>query len=344
MNVKNSKRSNSLLLSNKSNECFILIVLLEIISISNFHTVIAEDSQIAYFPSPRHQIQSGVEPVNVTCTEGLQLILKKLDGMPACVQLSSVEPLINRGWAVHFLPDYIKDEKNNSEMLNGANQEVTSEVVNYFDNFQGYLSRPVSPGTYPGIIMIHEWWGLNDNIKQMTQELASEGYVVLAVDLYGIEAATTTDEARKLVSSYDLESGISNMNAAVDFLESNYNSEKIGSIGWCFGGGQSLNLALNNPEIYSTVIYYGQLTADKTQLSKINWPVLGIFAELDQGIPPSSVNEFELSLNDLGIDNEIFIYPNVNHAFANPSGTNYAPEETKDAWNKTLIFLKTHLQ
>jgi carboxymethylenebutenolidase len=168
--------------------------------------------------------------------------------------------------------------------------------------------------------------------------------VVLAVDLFGREAATTAEEARQLISSYDPEVGMANMNAAADYLEANYGVQKMGSIGWCFGGGQSLNLALNNPDMDATVIYYGSVTSDKEKLASISWPVLGIFAGLDMGIPVESVNEFKNSLDDLGIQNEIHIYPNVNHAFANPSGDRYAPEETNDAWQRTLSFLHANLQ
>lgn len=117
----------------------------------------------------------------------------------------------------------------------------------------------------------------------------------------------------------------------------------MGSIGWCFGGGQSLQLALHNDSMDATVIYYGQLVTDAEELSKINWPVLGVFAELDNGIPPETVNEFEMSLDEVGIENDITIYPGANHAFANPSGDRYAPKESKDAWQKTLEFFESNL-
>ena len=133
------------------------------------------------------------------------------------------------------------------------------------------------------------------------------------------------------------------MNTAVSYLENNYTPSSVGSIGWCFGGGQSLNLALNNEDMDATVIYYGRLVTEPEELSNIDWPVLGIFAELDQGIPPETVKEFESSLNEAGVENDITIYPDVSHAFANPSGDRYAPEESKDAWNKTLAFFEQNL-
>ena len=130
------------------------------------------------------------------------------------------------------------------------------------------------------------------------------------------------------------------MNTAVSYLKENHSPTSLGSIGWCFGGGQSLNLALNNEDMDATVIYYGQLVTDTVELSQINWPVLGIFAELDSGIPPETVKEFESSLNEVGIENDITIYPGVNHAFANPSGDRYAPEESKDTGKRHCCFLK----
>jgi carboxymethylenebutenolidase len=297
---------------------------------------------IAYFPPPLKQISDGVEPANVTCTEGLEIVLKKSNGNPACLKPSSVAKLIERGWAIHILPDY-EDENNNSEIFEIGNYNVDVGFVDYFDGTQGYLARPTVDGEFPGIVMIHEWWGLNDNIKEMAQKLASHGYVVLAVDLYNGEVATTSDQARQLITSFDKDAGIQNMNFAASYIEENHNVEKLGSIGWCFGGGQSLNLALNNDDMDATVIYYGSLVTEQESLSSISWPVLGIFAGLDQGIPVESVNGFESSLNDLEIPNEIHIYPGVDHAFANPSGDRYAPDESKDAWQKTLEFLESNL-
>ncbi|MFQ5573063.1 MAG: alpha/beta fold hydrolase, partial [Nitrosopumilaceae archaeon] len=299
--------------------------------------------QIAYFPPPLKQINEGVSPDHVTCTEGLELVLKKSNGMPACVKPSSVVKLIERGWAIHVLPEY-DAQNNNSEIFEEGMYKIKTEFVTYFENSKGYLAKPTTDGVFPGIVMIHEWWGLNDNIKEMAEKLASHGYVVLAVDLYNGNVATTSEEARQLIGSFDSHLGIENMNSATSYLRENKDIEKVGSIGWCFGGGQSLNLALNNEDMDATVIYYGQLVTETEQLSSIEWPVLGIFAELDKGIPPENVREFEAALNELDISNEIHIYSGVDHAFANPSGDRYAPDESKDAWQKTLKFLNANLK
>src|SRR3989344_806430 len=221
--------------------------------------------------------------------------------------------------------------------------EVSSQNVNYYGNVNGYLAKPAQDGTYPGIVMIHEWWGLNDNIREMAKLLASQGYIVLAVDLHNGKVAQTADEARELTSSLNQDEALNNMKAAREYLIKG-NADKIAGLGWCFGGKQSLQLALSGVPLDATVIYYGSLETDQNKLSSIKWPVLGVFGGEDQSIPVDSVKEFETGLKNLKVENEIYIYPKVGHAFANPSNQNYAPEETKDAWAKSLSFLEKHLQ
>ncbi len=297
---------------------------------------------IAYFPPPLKQISDGVEPTRVTCTEGLELVIKFSNGLPACVKPSSVAKLIEREWAIHVLPDIDSTLIQNSELTQNGKYDVTTSSVNY-DGSTGFLARPDSAESFPGVVMIHEWWGLNENMKETATKLASHGYVVLAVDLFNGDVAVDAQKATQMVSGFEQEQGTANMNSAVNYLQTNHNIGKVGSIGWCFGGGQSLNLALNNEDMDASVIYYGRLVTEPEALSKIQWPVLGIFAELDKGIPVKQVKEFENSLNELGISNEIHIYPGVDHAFANPTGERYAPAETDDAWQKTLRFLKENL-
>ena len=223
--------------------------------------------------------------------------------------------------------------------------DVTSEDVVYYESTSGYLSKPTESGKYPGVVMIHEWWGLTDNIKSTAQQLASEGYVVLAVDLYNGEVAKTPERARELVSAIRQDEALKNMISAVNFLKSREAVSKVASLGWCFGGGQSLQLALSGEPLDATVIYYGTpLVTDESRLSRIKWPVLGVFGDKDAAIPVTVVREFASKLDRLGIKNEIYIYPGVGHAFANPSGENYAPNETKDAWDKTVAFLDKYLK
>jgi carboxymethylenebutenolidase len=237
------------------------------------------------------------------------------------------------------------------------------EGVNYFDSASGYLAYPSNSNNnnptnssattnskkLPAVIMIHENRGLNDNIKSMANTLAREGYVVLAVDLFKGQVAQTSQQAQQLAGSARSNSQltISNLQAAVNYVSSLpfVDSSKIASIGWCFGGGQSLQLALHSQQhpLVATILYYGTpLVTDKQQLSNIKWPVLGIFGDKDQAIPLSNIQQFKTALDSIGIPNEIHIYKGLGHAFANPSGANYAPNETVDAWQKTLAFLKKY--
>ena len=202
----------------------------------------------------------------------------------------------------------------------------------------------------PAVIMIHEYWGLNDNIKNMARTLAKQaGYVVLAVDLFEGQSTKDPNQARQLMKSVidNPQGAISNLQAAVNYVSSLpfVNSSKIASIGWCFGGGQSLQLALHSEHpLAVTVLYYGTpLVTDKQELTKIKWPVLGIFGDHDLANPLPLINTFKAALDSDGITNEIIIYKGLGHAFANPSGANYAPQQTADAWQKTLKFLSKYL-
>jgi len=230
--------------------------------------------------------------------------------------------------------------------------------VKYFDNASGYLTYPSATNIsaltgkkLPAVIMIHEFWGINDNIRSMARTLAKQaGYVVLAVDLFKGQSTKDPNKAMELVKSVrnNPHEAISNLQAAVRYVSSLpfVNRSKIASIGWCFGGGQSLQLALHSAQhpLAATILYYGTpLVTDKQELSKIKWPVLGIFGDHDHANPIPLVNTFKAALDNVGITNEILVYKGLGHAFANPSGTNYAPRQTADAWQKTLIFLNKYL-
>jgi carboxymethylenebutenolidase len=242
--------------------------------------------------------------------------------------------------------------------VSNAGVDLENRTVNYFDQARGYLVYPImsidnktknNNNTLPAVIMIHENKGLNDNIKNMANLLARNGYVVLAVDLFNGEVTTDRNRSSELTQQVRDNQGIAitNLKSAVKYAASlpNVNADKIVSLGWCFGGAQSLQLALNSQDhpLAGTIIYYGRLVTDKAILSDIKWPVLGIFGDQDRSIPVDTVKAFESALNSDGITNEIYIYKGVGHAFANPSGENYAPKETQDAWQKTLYFLEKHV-
>ncbi len=220
---------------------------------------------------------------------------------------------------------------------------VTTEPAVYYADTTGYYARPNDTATYPGIVLIHEWWGLNDAVKNSAETLAARGYQVLAVDLFGGIVATDAATARQLTAASDAETSVKNLQSAMLFL-ADRGAEKIGSWGWCFGGGQSMKLATSGVPLDASVIYYGALETDEAKLSTITWPVMGVFGSRDTSIPVSQVNSFDDSLTKLQIPHEIHIYPGVGHAFANPSNSGYAPKEAADAWEKTVSFLDRTLK
>jgi carboxymethylenebutenolidase len=210
----------------------------------------------------------------------------------------------------------------------------------------GYFAAPADVfEPLPAIIVIHEWWGLNDNVRTMADRLAGEGYMVLAVDLYGGKTATSPEGARQLMLNVveDPEPAKANIRDAYRFLET-AGAPSIASLGWCFGGGWSLTAAQLLPDqLDASVIYYGQVTSDEDKLRPLEVPILGLFAADDTGITVESVEAFRAALERLRKDHEIHIYPGVGHAFANPSGRNYDASAAEDAWSKTLDFLARHL-
>lgn len=250
-----------------------------------------------------------------------------------------------------WLNSYIYNEKqgdptpSNSDMLRSeGGLEVQKTDIAYVEGAKGYYVRPNNKKAYPGVVMIHENRGLRPEIKVMAEELAAQGYAVLAVDLFGGKVVEEQTEARALTSAFDQKKGVENLRAAAAYLRSQ-GATKVASLGWCFGGRQSIELAISGEKLDATVVYYGGGMATTTdKLAPIKWPILGIFGDKDQAISVETVRTFETSLDTLGVENDIYIYPGVGHAFANPSGANYAPNETKDAWAKTLAFLAKNLQ
>lgn len=218
---------------------------------------------------------------------------------------------------------------------------VLVTAADYADGTQGTLARPATGEARAGIIVIHEWWGLNDNIVSMAKQLAGDGYAALAVDLYGGEVATERDDAMRLMrAAGEAQATVEgNLRQAYAYLTETVGVEKVGVIGWCFGGGWSLRTALLMPDnIDGAVIYYGRLITEPAALEPLAMPVLGIFGSEDQGIPIDSVRAFETALRDLGKDADIHVYDGADHAFANPSGGRYDEAAATDAWQKTLTF------
>jgi carboxymethylenebutenolidase len=235
----------------------------------------------------------------------------------------------------------------NADIFSAENLSAITASRTTLNGTPGYLARPADDGTYPAVVLIHEWWGLNENIEHMADVLAGHGYVVFAVDLYDGEVATNSSEAGRLAGRVrnNPDEAVAKMSRAVTALRAApYTTEKVASLGWCFGGGQSLQLSLSDADLNATVIYYGTLTTDESTLQRIDAPVLGIFGAEDRVVDVETVREFDRTLGELGIEHEIHVYEGAGHAFANPSGESFHPNATRDAWTKTLRFLDENLR
>ena len=211
---------------------------------------------------------------------------------------------------------------------------------------RAYLSLPEDATTpLPAVLVVHEWWGLNEHIKHWTDRLAAEGYAALAVDLYGGQVATDRETALQLMKGTDAEQAARVLAAAHEFLatDARVQATKRGVIGWCFGGGWSLRHALATKDLDAAVIYYGQLVTDPKALASLRAPVMGVFGNADTGIPPSAVDAFAAAMDKAGKSLELHRYEDAPHAFANPSSGRYVPKAAEDAWGHARAFLAKHL-
>jgi carboxymethylenebutenolidase len=215
------------------------------------------------------------------------------------------------------------------------------------ESVTGMLYTPAGKGPFPALIVIHEWWGLNDWVKEQVSKFADQGYVALAVDLYRGKIADTPDLAHELMRGVPEDRAARDLGAAFDYLaaQPNVKKDRIGSVGWCMGGGYSLDVALLEPTLAATVINYGHLATDTAELKKINASILGSFGGQDRGITPDDVKKFQQALTQLGKKVEIKIYPDAGHAFQNPNNKQgYRADDAADAWKRTLDFLAATLK
>ncbi|MGB7845127.1 MAG: dienelactone hydrolase family protein [Candidatus Acidiferrum sp.] len=224
-----------------------------------------------------------------------------------------------------------------------------TETVSYKsgnETVSGYLALPEGAGKHPAIIVIHEWWGPNDWVKEQAQKYASQSYVALAVDLYRGQVAKTPDEAHILMRGLPDDRGLRDLEAAFAYLSSrpDVDASKIASIGWCMGGGWSIKLAEDQANLAAFVVNYGSLPTDPAIIAKIKAPMLGNFGAEDKGIPPESVKAFEAAIKAAGKSPDIKIYDGAGHAFQNPDNkAGYRPEATADSEKRITAFFAKYL-
>src|SRR5271166_141537 len=215
------------------------------------------------------------------------------------------------------------------------------------ETLHALLYKPTGDGPFPALVVIHEWWGLNDWVKQQADHYAGLGYVTLAIDLYRGQVATTPDQAHQIMRGVPEDRAQRDLLAATAYLRSQnfVISKRVGAIGWCMGGGYALDLAVADPRLRVAVINYGHLASDDATLKKIHASILGIFGGQDKGITPDDVHKFESQMKALGKTVDIHIFPDAGHAFENPnSKAGYRADDTAEAWKLTVAFLAKYLK
>ena len=230
------------------------------------------------------------------------------------------------------------------DLSKAAASKTKSIVIDEATGTMGALAMPKGNGKHPALLLIHEWWGLNDNIKTVAAEYAELGYLTFAIDLHGGKVAKTPDEARALTGAIEPEKATKKLTKAIDYLRNHARSTgKIGTNGWCFGGGWSLNASIATP-VDATVIYYGRVTREASDLKKLNGPLMGHFGTLDRFINEKMISGFEAELKKAGKDKDATIHwYEANHGFANPTSAIYDKEDAMLAWDRTLKFYQKHL-
>ncbi|MFN7975375.1 MAG: dienelactone hydrolase family protein [Acidobacteriota bacterium] len=223
------------------------------------------------------------------------------------------------------------------------------EMVSYksgSDEVKGYLALPAGKGPFPAVVVIPEWWGLNDWVKGNCDEMAKKGYVALGVDIYRGKSTSNPDEAHELMRGLPDDRAARDLQAAFDQLSgrADVKKDRIGSIGWCMGGGLSLTLATQEPRLAACVINYGHIVTEPATIAKIKAPLLGIFAGEDRGIAVADVDAFADAVKKAGGRIAIHVYKGRGHAFINPNNkAGYDEKDANDAWAKTWDFLAANL-
>jgi carboxymethylenebutenolidase len=209
----------------------------------------------------------------------------------------------------------------------------------------GYLSVPES-GRGPGVVVIQEWWGLVPHVREVCDRFAREGFVALAPDLYHGKTTRSPDEAGKLMMALNIEQAEKDLRGAVRHLLQHEatEGESVGTVGFCMGGVLSLFAASKNAQVGACVVFYGIHPKVEPDFENLRAPVLGLYAERDQFVPPEAVRELEEKLRAHGKQVETHIYPGTDHAFFNDTRPEvYDAAAAEDAWRRTLAFFRQHL-
>jgi carboxymethylenebutenolidase len=256
--------------------------------------------------------------------------------------------LCSSGIVANPADDALLEEKAFSKLhqLEGDQASEVSGTEVQVGSTRGYLSLPKTrQTTRSAVILFHEYWGLNPNIKHWADRLAREGHAALAIDLYGGKIAKNAREAMTLMRGVQQNVAAKTIADALRFVhrDERIDAERVGSIGWSFGGTWALNAAMHHPGIDACVVYYGKTTSDLEKLSGVGGAVLGIFGKNDPSIPQQQVDSFRSALEKSKIRHQIHTFE-AGHAFANPSGSRYVAEAAMESWIRVRQFLASELQ
>lgn len=249
------------------------------------------------------------------------------------------------------VPPPVVAEGDSSDSMDAMDpvEGMVSEMVEYEDmdgseTLMGYLAYPDDGEAHSAVVVLQEWWGLDDHIKDVANRFAEEGFVALAPDLYHGQVTTEPDEARKLVMELDMEEAVREIQAAIDYLQAQeyVSGPEVGVTGFCMGGGLALMTAIAEEDLGAAVAWYGRPLSPE-QASEVQAPVLGLYGAEDGGIPVEGVEAMEAALTEAGVENEFHIYEGAPHAFFNDTRDSYTPDAADDAWPRALEWFRTNL-
>lgn len=226
-----------------------------------------------------------------------------------------------------------------------ANQSKTVEFEAGGKAARGYLVGAGDEGKRPGLIVIHEWWGINDHIRDIANRFAAEGYTVLAPDLYDGTVTRDPEEAGRLMQALDRQRALAILDGAVDYLkkEESVDAERIAATGFCMGGSYALLLATHNGDIKAVAPFYGDIPGEE-ELKNLTAPLLFIGAEQDNWITLEKMKRLESAIGKYGKEGEVKVYPGVGHAFFNDTRPEaYDEGAARDAWRSVTEFFRERL-
>ncbi len=245
-------------------------------------------------------------------------------------------------------PPVVDKSASNAEPAGETATGLATEMVEYEDSdgekLMGYLARPAGNESKPAVVVIQEWWGLDEHIKDVARRFAEQGYVALAPDLYHGVVATEPDEARKLVMELDMAEAVKEIQRGIDFLQAQayVAGPKVGVVGFCMGGGLVLQTALTEADLAAGVVFYGR-PLEPDQAGQVKAPILGLYGRNDQGIPVDAVEAMHAAFNEANVQNEVHIYDGAGHAFFNNTRDSYNQQAASDAWQRALTWFGERL-